>query len=147
MAGVIVITTKKGRSGFTPSPIPETHSLALSLRDCDYNIMNCRANRRLQRDGEEGGCNFTCLYNFHHGLYAEDVSALIPLKDFLRRDPACLTHQRPRWNTSVRVSYAIPTGSRSSSLPPFMQTASAKLHGRDQDLQTYVSMSALFDPG
>lgn len=148
MAGVIVITTKKGRSGSHSFSYTGEFTSRLVPSYRDYNIMNSQEQIGIYNEMEKKGwLNFASVYNNSTtGLYGKMYQLMHTY------DSKTGTFGLPN-TPEAKMEYLRQGELRNTDWfqelfsPAIMQSHSLSFTGGTKDLQTYVSMSALFDPG
>ena len=119
MAGVIVITTKKGRSGSSSFSYTGEFTSRFVPSYRDYNIMNSQDQMEVYNEMErKGWLNFARVYNYSSsGIYGK-MYHLTHDYDPTTGSSGWRTRPRLVLTTSAMQRCAIPTGSANSSLPP-----------------------------
>ena len=148
MAGVIVITTKKGRSGSSSFSYTGEFTSRFVPSYRDYNIMNSQDQMEVYNEMErKGWLNFARVYNYSSsGIYGKMYHLT---HDY---DPA--TGVFGLENTpEARAKYLHNAEMRNTNWfgelfsPALIQNHSLSFSGGTKNLQTYVSVSAMLDPG
>ena len=119
MAGVIVITTKKGRSGSSSFSYTGEFTSRFVPSYRDYNIMNSQDQMEVYNEMErKGWLNFARVYNYSSsGIYGK-MYHLTHDYNPTTGSSGCRTRPRLVLTTFEMQRCAIPTGSANSSLPP-----------------------------
>ena len=148
MAGVIVITTKKGRSGSSSFSYTGEFTSRFVPSYRDYNIMNSQDQMEVYNEMErKGWLNFARVYNYSSsGIYGKMYH--------LTHDYNPTTGVFGLENTpEARANYLRDAEMRNTNWfselfsPSLIQNHSLSFSGGTKNLQTYVSVSAMLDPG
>lgn len=148
MAGVIVITTKKGRAGNNSFSYTGEFTSRLIPSYRDYNLMNSQDQMSVYQEMEKKGwLNFSSVYNAStSGLYGKMYHLMHSY------DAKTGTFGLPN-TPEAKMEYLRQGELRNTDWfqelfsPAIMQSHSVSFNGGTKNLQTYISLSALFDPG
>ena len=148
MAGVIVVTTKKGRSGSGSIKYTGEFTTRLIPSYRDFNIMNSQEQMGVYQEMEQKGwLNYSDVYNARNsGVYGK-MYQLINTFDPVTGEPALTNTAQSRMNY-LRLAEVRNTDwfeELFSSAP--IQNHSVSLSGGTDKSTYYVSLSAVTDPG
>ena len=148
MAGVIVITTKKGRSGTSSFSYTGEFTSRFVPSYREFNIMNSQDQMEAYSEMEKKGwLNFSSVYNAaSSGIYGKMYHLMHTYNP--------RTGQFALANTpEARAEYLRKGELRNTDWfqelfsPAVMQNHSLSFSGGTKNLQTYISLSAMLDPG
>ena len=148
MAGVIVVTTKKGKAGQAHLSYTGEYTMRLKPRYSDFNIMNSQDQMAVYQElSKKGYLNFAETSNYSDwGVYGKMYQLLT------QYDPA--TGQYGLDNSeAAKAAYLRAAEYRNTDWfdelfeSSIMHNHSISLSGGSDKAQYYASLSAMFDPG
>jgi TonB-linked SusC/RagA family outer membrane protein len=148
MAGVIVVTTKKGRAGVSSINYNGEYTVRLAPRYADFNIMNSQEQMGVYQEMQQKGwLNLSgTIRDRESGVYGK-MYQLINTYDPITKTFK-LTNTEESKNAYLRLAEMRNTDWFDELFrPSIMQSHSVSMSGGTDKTTYYASLSALLDPG